>query len=38
MIEIVDGHLVRQRNQIGKVHNAKLSLPNHIAVRDADWF
>ena len=30
MIEIVDGHLACQRNQIGKVQNAKLSLPNHI--------
>ena len=37
-IEIVDGHLAHQRNQIGKVQNAKLCLPNHIPVRDADWF
>ena len=38
MIEIVDGHLVRQQNHISNVGNAKLSLPNHIPVRDSDWF
>ena len=37
-IEKVDGHLAHQRNQIGKVRNAKLCLANHIPVRDADWF
>ena len=38
MIEIVDCYLAHQRNKIGKVRNAKLCLPNHILVRDADWF
>ena len=37
-IEIVDGHLAHERNEIGKVGNAKLCLPNHILFRDADWF
>ena len=38
MIEIVDCYLAHQRNKIGKVRNAKLCLPNHIPVRDANWF
>ena len=38
MIKIVDGYLAHQRNKIGKVRNAKFCLPNHIPVRDADWF
>ena len=37
-IKIVDGHLADQRNQIGKIRNAKLCLPNHIPVGDAEWF
>ncbi len=40
-IEIVDAHIARQRDQMGQmgnVRNAKICLPNHILVRDADWF
>ena len=37
-IEIVHSHLAHQWNQIGKVQKAKLCLPNHIPVHDADWF
>ena len=29
---------MHQSNQISKVLNAKLCLPNHIPVRNADWF
>ena len=36
--ETVDSHLVQQWNQTGKVRNAKLCLPNHTPVHDADWF
>ena len=37
-IKIVNGHLEHQQNQISKVQNTKLCLPNHIPVCDADWF
>ena len=37
-IMIINGHLAHQWNQIGKIQNPKLCSPNHISVRDADWF
>ena len=38
VIEIVDGHLAYQRNQISKIWKAKRWLSNHIPVHSADWF